>query len=302
MDAVELHDRCVEEFQRRVRAVPPDRWSSRTPCPEWTVRQLVNHLVYEEQWAVPLMAGATIEEVGDRFDGDLLGGDPVASVEHSARAAQAAVVEPVLAGRTVHLSAGDVPAEEYTRQLAADHLIHSWDLAVAIGADPALPAELVDEVARWFAGHELGYRSSGWIGERPRRDTGGDPRAALLLAFGRDPEWSQELAVVSAFNAAFAAGDVDSIMALMTDDCVFESTGPPPDGKRHVGARAVRQVWEGLFRDTPQPRFEWEDVRVDGDRGVVRWRFSWTGGHVRGVDVLTLTDGKVAEKLSYVKG
>jgi uncharacterized protein (TIGR03086 family) len=301
MDAVELHDRCVEQFRRGVRAVSTERWSARTPCPDWTVRQLVNHLVYEERWAVPLMAGATIQEVGDRFEGDLLGDDPVGTVEHAARAAQAAVVEPVLAGRTVHLSAGQTPAEEYTRQLAADHLIHSWDLAVAIGADPALPAELVDEVARWFAGREQGYRVGGWIGERPR-DPGDDPQAALLLAFGRDPAWTQALAAVTAFNAAFSAGHVDSIMALMTDDCVFESTGPPPDGERHVGARAVRQVWEDLFRNTPQPRFEWEDVHVHGDRGVVRWRFSWTGGHIRGVDVLTIRGDKVAEKLSYVKG
>jgi ketosteroid isomerase-like protein len=96
-------------------------------------------------------------------------------------------------------------------------------------------------------------------------------------------------------------------MARMTDDCVFESTGPAPDGAQHEGAAAVRAVWEELFRETRNPRFTEEESIVTGDRAVQRWRFEWTNedgspGHVRGVDVMTLRDGKVSEKLSYVKG
>jgi ketosteroid isomerase-like protein len=113
--------------------------------------------------------------------------------------------------------------------------------------------------------------------------------------------------VLAEYSAAFGIGDVDGIMALMTDDCVFESTGPAPDGVRVLGASAVRAVWEDLFTTTRDARFTEEDSFVAGDRAVLRWRFTWTGpdgapGHVRGVDVLTLRDGQVAEKLSYVKG
>jgi len=300
VDVVELHDRCVEEFLRRVRG--STRWAAPTPCREWTARELVNHLVYEELWTVPLMRGATIESVGDRFDGDLLGDDPVAAVEHAGRAAQAAIVSPVLAGQIVHLSFGDHPAPEYARQLAADHLVHSWDLAVATGQDPRLPADLVDAVAGWFTEREQLYRDAGAIGPRPDREPGDDPQDRLLAAFGRDPRWTPTLATITAFNAAFAAGDVNAIVGLMTEDCVFESTGPAPDGVRHVGAGAVRRVWEDLFATTEQARFDWEDVWAHGDRGVVRWRFSWQGGHIRGVDVITVRGGRVAEKLSYVKG
>ncbi len=111
---------------------------------------------------------------------------------------------------------------------------------------------------------------------------------------------------LSAFSAAFGSGDVDAIMALMTDDVVFESTAPP-DGERHEGAVAVRRVWEDLFGGTRGARFTEEETFALGDRGVLRWRFDWTGddgtpGHVRGVDVLRFRDGRVAEKLSYVKG
>jgi ketosteroid isomerase-like protein len=109
------------------------------------------------------------------------------------------------------------------------------------------------------------------------------------------------------FSAAFGSGDVDAIMALMTDDVVFEATGPAPDGVRHEGAAAVRAVWEELFGATRDAAFAEEESFVAGDRGVLRWRFDWTEddgtpGHVRGVDILRFSDGKVAEKLSYVKG
>jgi len=90
-------------------------------------------------------------------------------------------------------------------------------------------------------------------------------------------------------------------MSLMTDDCVFENTLPPPDGERFVGQTDVRRFWDTFFRDTPQARFEAEEMVVAGDRAVVRWRFDWGGGHVRGIDLLRVRDGKVAEKLSYVK-
>ena len=113
--------------------------------------------------------------------------------------------------------------------------------------------------------------------------------------------------LLARFSAAFGSGDVDGIVALMTDDVVFEATGPAPDGVRHTGAAAVRGVWDELFGGTPGARFTEEDSFVAGDQGVLRWRFDWedaagTPGHVRGVDVLRFRDGKVAEKLSYVKG
>lgn len=113
-------------------------------------------------------------------------------------------------------------------------------------------------------------------------------------------------AAVERFNAAFARRDVDAVMAAMTDDCVFESTAPP-DGHRHEGQRAVRTCWEALFAGSPEASFATEELLVAGDRAVLRWRYRWqapdgSDGHVRGVDLLTVRDGKIAEKLSYVKG
>ncbi|MEX1288624.1 MAG: maleylpyruvate isomerase N-terminal domain-containing protein, partial [Acidimicrobiia bacterium] len=89
-DALDLYRRAVAEFDRRVAAVPDHRWASPTPCSEWDVRALVNHLVYEDLWAKELLEGRTLDEVGDRFDGDNLGDDPKAAwaaARDSARAA-----------------------------------------------------------------------------------------------------------------------------------------------------------------------------------------------------------------------
>lgn len=109
-------------------------------------------------------------------------------------------------------------------------------------------------------------------------------------------------AVIDRFNEVFNAHDVDGVMSMMTDDVVFENTSPTPDGARYEGQAAVRRFWEEFFASSPNASFTAEDVFVAGDRCLVRWVYSWGEGHIRGVDVFTVRDGKVAEKLSYVKG
>jgi ketosteroid isomerase-like protein len=127
----------------------------------------------------------------------------------------------------------------------------------------------------------------------------------MVQAAGRAAPSSEALDVVSRFNEAFGRGDVAAVMALMTDDCVFENTSPAPDGERHRGQAAVRRYWERFFAETNAPRFESEEIFAADDRVVCRWRFTWgdpPAGHVRGVDVFRVRHGKVAEKLAYVKG
>ncbi len=107
--------------------------------------------------------------------------------------------------------------------------------------------------------------------------------------------------LVEAFGAAWVAHDLQAAVACLTDDCVFDATGPAPDGVRHVGPDAIRKAWQGIF-DDPASHFEVEEMFGAADRVVQLWRYSWDGGHIRGVDVFKVRDGKVAEKLSYVKG
>jgi uncharacterized protein (TIGR03086 family) len=190
MDLIGAYRRSLTEFTDRVPLVRPDQWTAATPCSEWTVRELVNHLVYEDRWTVPLVAGATIADVGDRFEGDLLGDDPVGTAIDAAKQADAAFSEPGALDRTVQLSFGPTPAEEYLMQLLADHLIHGWDLAAAIGADRRLDPDTVRVCADWFAKREELYRSSGATGPRVEVPVDADAQDRLLAAFGRDPNWS----------------------------------------------------------------------------------------------------------------
>jgi len=124
---------------------------------------------------------------------------------------------------------------------------------------------------------------------------------------GKGDGTNATLAAIERFNEAFGRHDVDGVMRAMTDDCVFENTWPPPDGERHVGQEAVCGFWERFFRSSTNAAFEPEEIFSSGDRCVVRWLYGWTGkdgspGHIRGVDIFRVRDGKVAEKLSYAKG
>ena len=114
------------------------------------------------------------------------------------------------------------------------------------------------------------------------------------------------ISIINRFNDAFNRHDVNAVMAAMTGDCIFENTNPPPDGARVVGQDAVRAYWTAFFEKNPDARFEAEETIVMGDRCTIRWVYSKTRDgkprHLRGVDVFKVREGKVAEKLSYVKG
>ena len=184
--AIEMYRRSVEEFGQRVMVIREADWSRPTPCTDWAVRDLVRHLVYEELWAPPLLAGATIAEVGDRFEGDILGDDPQAAWKEAAAHAVAAASTDAL-DRTVHLSFGDFPAREYLGQLTADHTIHAWDLARGIGGDEQLDPELVEFVFAFLAPQAHQWADAGvFAAPVPVSDTA-DAQTKLLALTGRTP-------------------------------------------------------------------------------------------------------------------
>jgi len=184
-ELVDLHRRACAAFGQRMATVGDDDWGKPTPCEDWDVRELVNHLVVEDLWTRPMLEGQTIEDVGDRFDGDQLGADPQSAWQQAVDDATAAVAEPGALGRTAHLSFGDTPAAEYVMQLLTDHAIHAWDLAVAIGGDDRLEPELVSAIATWFDDREEMYRGAGVIGPAVEVGDDADPQRRLLARFGR---------------------------------------------------------------------------------------------------------------------
>jgi ketosteroid isomerase-like protein len=113
----------------------------------------------------------------------------------------------------------------------------------------------------------------------------------------------ETLKLLDRFTAAINAHDLNEMLALVTDDIIFESTSPAPDGARYEGREAVATVWQDMLASTPDMRFTIEEQFCMGDdRAIVLWRYDWGDGHVRGVDVDRIRDGKLCESLAYVKG
>jgi uncharacterized protein (TIGR03086 family) len=183
-DLKALHRKAVEFFGSRVAAIRDDQWHIQTPCEDWDVRQLVRHLVSEALWTAPLMRGATLEEVGDRFEGDILADDPKRAWDDAMRESLKAVEEVDL-NRQVHLSRGLTPAAQYAFELFSDHLIHGWDLSRAIGADERLDEDMVRFAYDILKPFEDGLKMSGLYGPKVVPPEGADLQAKLLAVTGR---------------------------------------------------------------------------------------------------------------------
>ncbi|HEX4252050.1 MAG TPA: TIGR03086 family metal-binding protein [Pseudonocardia sp.] len=190
---LDAHGRAMADFDRLVRTVPADRWDSPTPCAEWSVRDLVEHLVSEQLWVPSLLAGQTIAEVGDRFDGDPLGTDPVAAWRGGAETARRAWLEPGVLDRSVHLSYGSDTAVNYGWQMTLDLAVHAWDLSIGTAGDGSggtlyrIPDDLAEALFTIFAPLIPQWRAFGIFAEPVPVPADADPHTRLLGLLGRKP-------------------------------------------------------------------------------------------------------------------
>ena len=185
MDLLEAHGAAMHEFDRRVQLIADGQWTNPTPDTEWSVRDLVEHLAGEQLWVPLLLGGATVEEVGDRFDGDNLGDDPKTAWSLAITGARNAWLAPGATERTVHLSFGDTPAAEYGWQMITDLAVHAWDLARGIGADDDLPAELCEAVLEFVGPQADSWREFGVFAAAVPVPATADIQTRLLGLLGR---------------------------------------------------------------------------------------------------------------------
>jgi limonene-1,2-epoxide hydrolase len=106
---------------------------------------------------------------------------------------------------------------------------------------------------------------------------------------------------------AFNRHDVDGILRLLSEDCIFEDSGPVLDGSRYSGREAAAAFWRELFLASPDLRLEVEELFGLGLRCVLRWKRVWSDAsgakrHLRGADILKVRNGLICEWLSYAKG
>jgi uncharacterized protein (TIGR03086 family) len=185
LDLPEVHYRTLEVTRRYVAGVRPDQWGLDTPCEGWDVRELVNHIVSGNYWAGALVRGRTIEEVGTRLDGDILGDDPVAEYEASAGEADTAFRAPGAMEAPCAVSYGPVPGAVYCGHRIVDVLIHGWDVAMGTGQDTALEPALVEACWEIIEPQLEELIGSGSFGSDHDVPPGADRQTALLAVLGR---------------------------------------------------------------------------------------------------------------------
>ena len=189
-DLSELFRRATQEFDDRIHTVRPDQWQDPTPDTEWDVRTLANHLIVEQLWVPETVAGKTVEEVGDLFEGDHTGADPIAAWEAAVAVSRAAFAQPGVLERIVHLTGREAPAGDYCREMTADAIVHSWDLAKGIGGDDRLDPELVQFAFAMFDAFKDELVNTGMFAEPIPVPDDADLQTRLLAIVGRRADWS----------------------------------------------------------------------------------------------------------------
>ena len=184
-DIAKLHRDALASTRRFVAGVDAHQWGLATPCSEWSVRELVNHIVSGNLWAAELGNGRTIAEVGTALDGDVLGDDPLAAYDASAAAAAGVFEEPGALDRPCAVSYGPVPGSVYAGHRFIDVLIHGWDVAAATGQDTELEDDLVTACWAELEPQLHLWQASGAFAADCRDQVAPTPQATLLAALGR---------------------------------------------------------------------------------------------------------------------
>jgi uncharacterized protein (TIGR03086 family) len=185
VDLPEVHARALDATRTFVAGIDAAQLDERSVDEEWSVRELLNHVVSGNLWVPELVGGKTIAEVGDRLDGDVLGGAPLAAYDSSAEVAAAAFREDGAMDRPVAVSYGPVPGAVYCGHRFIDVLIHGWDLAASTGQDTTLDAALVEACWEVVEPQQEMLAGSGAFGTEVQIGPDADRQTKLLAALGR---------------------------------------------------------------------------------------------------------------------
>jgi uncharacterized protein (TIGR03086 family) len=188
MDEKELFKRAMAQATKVVSQVSTADYKLSTPDTEWNVRRLLKHMLYELSWTADIVRGATIAEVGDKYDGNLIGGNLTAAWRVAAKAAGQAIDRCDLS-MVAHLSYADKTVAEYLKEAASDQLIHSWDLGMAIGQkvdfDPAITQLIYDDTLP----NASTMSATGLFAPVVKVADDASLQTKLLALYGRDSGW-----------------------------------------------------------------------------------------------------------------
>jgi uncharacterized protein (TIGR03086 family) len=182
-----------DEFARRLRLVGHDDWQRATPCSEWDVRALVNHVVGANVRYQLLLHGALSEQVEATRTVDHLGDDALASFVETAQRVVACFHEDGALERISHHAAGDRTGRELLSMRILDAAIHAWDLARAIGVDEDLSDDIVAFLLAYTADLDLGPQQRAFARPDAEAPRNASPKDQLLHRLGRQPNITEEV-------------------------------------------------------------------------------------------------------------
>ena len=187
MIALELLTRADDGFIQRLALVRPDQWTAQTPCTEWNVRALVNHVVGANRRYTMLLHGATTDEVEATRAVDHLGDDPVSSFVATAAEMKAAFGEPGALARTTYHRTGERTGAQLLQMRVLDIAVHTWDLARAIGAVESLDPDVVAFALTLHDTLDAGRQHGAFALPPGTTPAGSSAQARLLYLTGRRP-------------------------------------------------------------------------------------------------------------------
>jgi uncharacterized protein (TIGR03086 family) len=173
-----------------VNQIKDEQWDMQVPkemirTEKATLREIINYHSYDDAWVPDVLAGKTKEEVGGRYDGDLLKDDPLKNYNNYSDIAADAVAKFDDISKIVHLSYGDWSAEDYLQHTGSFRGFRSWDIAKLIGVDFAMSPELIEGLNEFIAPNVEEWRKMGVFGPEVEVASDADAQTKLLGLVGR---------------------------------------------------------------------------------------------------------------------
>ena len=177
----ERYERLAGAFADKIAAVPTDKWINQSPCPDWTARDVVRHVVDTQG----MFLGFVDRELGDIPSVD---DDPLGAWRAASSVVQAGLEDPQVAKAEFEGMMGRSTFEDaVNRFLCMDLVVHAWDLARATGLDERMEPDDVTRVRQTAEGFGDGMRSPGAFGPALEPPPGADDQQQLLAFLGRQP-------------------------------------------------------------------------------------------------------------------
>lgn len=194
MDHAVAFQRASDGFAARIRAVPPDRWHSESPCAPWTARDVVAHVINEQRRMLCTVRGVEPEPVHGVGVAEM-GTIPALAADADLAAAwdqvgsglTAAIADPACADVPIPMPTGSAPFSSTFDMIPEDVLIHTWDLARATGGDERLDPDVVHQVHEALKPLEEFFRQPWAFGPKVDPPPGADPQTEFLCFVGREP-------------------------------------------------------------------------------------------------------------------